>query len=137
MYTVEKIVEFRQLANLYELEHREILDKYGDYELTRICNGIGAEFLPFTLRKFINSLNPSLEVVAVIHDVEYHESDGTSHSFNVSNARFAANGIKVAAKAFAWYNPRRYLVMYQAKKFADYCQWFGYPAWRACAKNRS
>ena len=59
-----------------------------------------------------------------------------------SNARFKANGYKVAEAEFGWYNPRRYVVMNQARRFGNICQLFGWGAWTTdcicavCRKHR-
>ena len=106
----------RSLCEKYELENREILSKYTD---------------PAWLRAALDALHPSLRPVAFIHDVEWHESDGTEQSFAESNARFRRNGCKVACAAFGWWRPRRYLVMWDAWKFARLCQRFGWGAWRS------
>ena len=60
--------------------------------------------------------------MAFIHDVEWHESDGTKESFSESNSRFRRNGCKVASAAFGWWRPRRYLVMWDSVKFARICR---------------
>ncbi|MBQ6599078.1 MAG: hypothetical protein IJH79_16125, partial [Lentisphaeria bacterium] len=77
-----------------------------------------------------------------IHDVEWHESDKTQKTFDESNARFKTNGYKVAGAEFGWYNPRRYVVMNQARRFGNICQLFGWKAWMSdcvcavCRKRR-
>ena len=48
-----------------------------------------------------------------------------------SNKRFKRNGYKVASAEYAWYNPRRYVVMNQARRFGNICQCFGWAAWMA------
>lgn len=81
-------------------------------------------------------------MVALIHDVEWHESDKSKERFAESNARFKANGYKVAESEFGWYNPRRYVVMNQARRFGNICQLFGWGAWTTdcictvCRKRR-
>ena len=87
-------------------------------------------------------MHPSLAAVALIHDVEWHETDKTKEKFAESNDRFKQNGYKVAKSEFAWYNPRRYVVMNQARRFGNYCQLFGWDAWNSdctcsvCRKKR-
>ena len=120
----------RSLCGEYELEGREILSRYTDWGLACIFNGIGPESFPAWLRAALDALHPSLRPVAFIHDVEWHESDGTEESFAESNARFRRNGVKVACAAFAWWRPRRYKVMWDAWKFSRICQRFGWSAWR-------
>ena len=74
--------------------------------------------------------------VAFIHDIEWSLSDGTKDSFTASNKRFKRNGSKVAKAEYAWYNPRRYKVMWDAAKFARVCQRLGWAAWMAPFEER-
>ena len=129
--TTEEARRLRELCEKYELENREILAKYTDEQLAAIYNGIGPEAFPEWLRATLDAMHPSLAPVAFIHDVEWHESDGSASSFEASNARFRRNGIAVACAAFGWWRPRRYKVMWDAVKFARVCQRFGWSAWRA------
>ena len=129
--TVEEARRLRELCERYELENREILAKYTDGQLAAIYNGIGPEAFPQWLRAALDAVHPSLAPVAFIHDVEWHESDGSEESFAESNARFRGNGCTVACAAFGWWRPRRYKVMWDAVKFARVCQRFGWSAWSA------
>ena len=129
--TTEEARRLRELCEKYELENREILAKYTDEQLAAIYNGIGPEAFPQWLRAALDAVHPSLAPVAFIHDVEWHESDGSEESFAESNVRFRWNGIAVACAAFGWWRPRRYKVMWDAVKFARFCQRFGWSAWRA------
>ena len=131
MSTVNDVRKLRALCEEYELENREILDKYTDEELADLFNGIGPEAFPAWLRTALDALHPSLAVVAMIHDVEWSESDGRRETFEASNARFRRNGCKVASAAFGWWRPRRYKVMWDAVKFARICQRFGWSAFLA------
>ena len=140
MYTVNEIAELRKKCYELELENREILAKYSDNDLALICNGIGADSFPYWLRWTVTSLHPSLEPVAFIHDVEWHErsKSGAPETpemdrvmFTESNDRFKRNGYK-AANQYGWYNPRRYKVRYDAWKFAAACNTsYGWNAWNA------
>ena len=134
MADIDEVKRLKSLCEKYELEGREILSKYTDDELAAIFNGIGPDAFPQWLRSALDALHPSLAPVAFIHDVEWHESDGTETAFAESNARFRRNGCKVASAAFGWWRPRRYLVMWDAVKFARICQRFGWSAWLAPSK---
>ena len=131
MSTVSEVQKLRALCEEYGLENREILAKYTDEQLAAIYNGIGPESFPQWLRTALDALHPSLAVVAMIHDVEWSESDGRRETFEASNARFRRNGCKVASAAFGWWRPRRYKVMWDAVKFARICQRFGWGAFLA------
>ena len=97
--------------------------------LAQIYNGIGPDAFPEWLRKGVSALHPSLAAVAFIHDIEWHESDGSKEKFTASNDRFKRNGYRVAKAQFGWYNPRRWIVMNQARRFGNVCQLFGWSAW--------
>ena len=86
--------------------------------------------------KALDALHPSLKPVAMIHDVEWSESDGRRETFDESNERFRRNGITVARESFGWWRPRRYKVMWDAVKFARLCQTFGFGAFYAPYKAR-
>ena len=105
MNRLKKIKLLKEQAETLGLENREIIGKYNLRELCSIYNGIGPDAFPGWLREFISALHPSLEVVAFIHDIEWHESDGSQEKFHESNDRFLTNG-RIAAKArFGWWHP--------------------------------
>ena len=130
MSKVEHVRKLRALCEEWELENREILDKYSD-ELAEIYNGLGSDSFPEWLRDALTFLSPDLEPTALIHDVEWHEADGTRESFTASNDRFKRNGYRSARKRFGWADPRRYLLMNRARRFGNYCQMFGWEAWKS------
>lgn len=136
MNRLKEIKRLRELAAEYGLEDREILEKYPMNRLAAIYNGIGPESFPGWLRDCITSLHPSLAPAAFIHDVEWWESDGTDETFAATNERFKKNGHAVAKAEFGWYNPRRYAVMNQARRFANCCRLFGKGGWVQCKADR-
>ena len=136
MEDIDEIRRLRKACEDMELENRETLAKYTDEQLSDIYNGIGPEGFPGWLRKALDALHPSLRPVAMIHDVEWHESDGSRTTFDMSNALFRRNGCKVACESFGWWRPRRYKVMWDAAKFARLCQTFGFGAFYAPYKAR-
>lgn len=139
MNRLKEIKQLKEMALRLRLENHEIVAEYNMRELCSIYNGIGPDSFPDWLRGCISALHPSLAVVAFIHDIEWHESDGSEEKFNQSNARFRRNGLIVAKDRFGWWNPMRYVVMNQARRFASLCQLFGWKAWCtpcACAVCR-
>lgn len=129
MNRLKEIKELRKLAEELQLDNCQILRKYNMQELCSIYNGIGPDAFPDWLRDAISALHPTLAVVALIHDVEWHESDLSREKFTESNERFKQNGYKVAKSQFAWYHPRRWIVMNQARRFGNICQALGWSAW--------
>lgn len=136
MADIDEIRRLRRACEDMELENREMLDKYTDEQLSDMFNGIGPQGFPGWLRKALDALHPSLKPVAMIHDVEWSESDGRRETFDESNERFRRNGITVACASFGWWRPRRYKVMWDAVKFARLCQTFGFGAFYAPYKAR-
>lgn len=135
MYSEKDIGRLVELTRVFGLEDTERLDKYTFGELRGIFNGIGAESMPKWLRKLVSGLHPSLEPVALIHDVEWHETDGNKDTFTATNVRFKANSKRIAFCLYAWYNPRRYMVWNQGCRFGRLCQSFGWRAFLAGYKN--
>lgn len=127
-YTQDEVLELINLAEEQQLDNREILEKYSYSQLLEISNGIGADWMPESLRTLIDTLNPTLKAVALIHDVEFYEG-GTREQFYASNRRFYDNGIKAAKWNYAWYNPLRYHVIWQAWKYWKLLDEFGLWAW--------
>lgn len=123
--------ELRKKAYELELDNKEILDKYTDDDLEKIYNGIGPDSFPEWLRNAVSALHPTLEVAAFIHDVEWHESDGSREKFYASNNRFKRNGYAAAKARYSCLDPRRYIVMNQARRFGNLCgTLFGLSAWQ-------
>lgn len=136
MYTLEEIAALRQKCNALELEGREILEKYSDEELQKICNGIGSELFPDWMLKIITVIHPVQQAAAFIHDVEWYESDGDYDTFFWSNRRLESNGFKLAFAAYRWYDPRRYIAMWRANRLARCCHFGGWLAYQHCFKER-
>ena len=136
MEGIDEIRRLRRACEDMELENSEMLDKYTDEQLSDMFNGIGPQGFPGWLRKALDALHPSLKPVAMIHDVEWSESDGRRETFDESNERFRRNGIAVACASFGWWRPRRYKVIWDAVKFARICQTFGFGAFYAPYKAK-
>lgn len=122
------VKELIKKARKLRLENVEILDRYSVDEVSVIYNGIGPDRFPEVLREFLNTLHPTLQVVALIHDLEYHEG-GTREQFTESNDRFYRNGKTAAFAEYGWYDPRRYLVWNKARQFSKLCELFGWSGW--------
>lgn len=122
MYTDDEIREKQQLARAAGLSGAELLDDA--VAVRRDCNGIGAAWMPDATREWISTANPSLVVVADIHDRRYSEG-GTEKDRQAADAEFRANGLKMAKYVYSWYDPRRYWVMWGVRKFSALLAGFG------------
>ncbi len=128
-YTLKEIKNIRKVALCANLENRELLWKYRNFQLQSLCNGIGPACFPEWARKLVSAMNPTLEPAAAIHDLEWLEGNGTIGSFFETNRRLRRNGWKLARKRYAWFDPRRYFVMHQACRFERLCNLFGWAVW--------
>lgn len=134
-YTKKQFHDEQELADKLDFE-LDFLNTV-NYELAKhVCNGIGASWFPEILRDLISKLNPALVIVANNHDLGYYFGDLTNPNFKAHNAAFRENGYKVAKYKYAWYNPLRYWVMFQARKFALMCDKHGWKAYTEAIKER-
>lgn len=135
--TAPAIADLRALCVAADLEGREILDGYTDTELRLLYNRLGPDSFPAWLRGALSDLNRWLEPAALIHDVEWSNSDGTREHFTASNLRLRRNGHRLARHLYRVWDPRRYLYQNRASRFSNYCQLFGFSAWRRDARQGS
>ncbi len=121
MYTIEEIKIIREVIKRRKYWLPKYFDTRSHEEIQKYCNGIGAEFFPAFLRKWLTELFFVFELSACVHDIEY-AIGGSYWTFSIANIRFAVNGVKAALRM-------------QSFKFACYavlfgilCQFFGYKA---------
>lgn len=127
MYTDEMIQAKYDAARQLRLSGCELLS---DFELVRRdCNGIGAAWMPDWAREAVRAMHPSLVLAADIHDRRYG-SGGSESDRKAADDEFEANGLRIAEQLYHWYDPRRWLVRHQTKKFAALLRMFGRIAYR-------
>ncbi len=126
--TLEEIQALRADAKRLKLDGHEKLDKYTDEELQSIYNGIGPNWMKDGLVEVITALHAFLGPAALIHDVDYKESDRLRSTFYAANARLQANGYILADDRSGWYNPRRYWHRFKAWRARKLCDAFGWSA---------
>lgn len=131
MSDVQTVTRLLAQAKHYGLAGVELVEAWPLEQLAADYNGIGPAWFADVIRRAIDRLSPDLQCVAFIHDVEWAHSDGSREAFEASNARFEANGVKVANAKYRWYDLRRYIVRRKARVFADLCQDFGWSSYLA------
>lgn len=94
-----------------------------DVQLQTVYNGIGAEWMPKFLRKFVTWLLTNLEATAMYHDWEFAVGE-TFLDFLKANLRFTYN----AAKS-------RHLIA--GIVFGTVCTLFGWSAFKAGKKQKA
>lgn len=124
----DRIKNIRKRAKELNLFGHELLDRFSDSKLEFICNGIGPGYFPDTLREKVTRALPHLVLPAAVHDVAY-QIGGDLADFRRVNDELFKNAQICAKSEFAWWHPRRYVIIYQGKVLTDLCQRFGFLAW--------
>ena len=131
MSDTQTVIRLLAQARFYRLSGVDFLDALTMEQIAEAYNGIGPDWFPARLREAIDRLSADLQCVALIHDVRYSFSDGSTAQFDAANAEFRANGEKVADAKYPWYSLRRYGLRSEARLFAKLCQDFGFAAYIA------
>lgn len=119
------ILELVQKAQRMNLEGVGILNRFSLDQIKRIYNGIGPDSFPDWLREVVTESAGILEPAAVIHDVEY-DIGGTWQDFTEANERFRRNCYRLVKAEYPWWSPLRYAWLNKARRWANYCQLFGW-----------
>lgn len=135
MSAAPDIPTLRAQCEAAQLEGREVFSRFTDTELRNIYNRLGPDSFPAWLRDLVSDCNRWFEPAALIHDADWYLSDGTREHFTESNNRLRRNGHRMARYTCRAYDPRRYLRINRASRFSNYCQIFGYPAWKRDAER--
>ena len=102
-------------------------------ELIELYNGAGPDWLPQWGRSVLTKALDLFEPAFLIHDYEFHHSDGTKKSFEEANERMYSNMKRLVKES---YNPYSFKVFgylrWNAKAYAAYksCVEFGWSAWQ-------
>ena len=101
-----------------------------------ICNGVGPESFPSSLRSMIDLTHPYMITASIIHDLRYYYGKGTVFDFIDSNLDFMDNTIVVADNMYGRLNPMRYLARRRARQFRELLDRFGCDAYVAAIMAR-
>lgn len=126
MYTKDDLKKLYTTAINMKLSGAHLLNTSDAY---KYCNGLGAEWMPTILRDALSIMNPTLDPVVAIHDQRY-EIGGSEEDRDAADKEFLENGLKAADYEYSWYNPLRYYVRKQARKYYALLSMFGGAAWR-------
>lgn len=135
-YTITEILSAREMAARLQLQGCGPFCTLPALEVQDICNGIGAEWMPASARALLDKRHPTIRIAAMIHDVHYFLGTGTDEDFKAANHNFYVNGCALAKYEYGWWNPTRYLVMWDAYKLANICEAFGRAAYDQAIEDR-
>lgn len=93
MYTLPQINQKIALARAAKLSGRLLLENRT--RVMRVCNGIGAWWMPREVRERIGAMLPDLVIVADIHDLR-HEKGGRWYKRWAYDFEFLCNGVRMA-----------------------------------------
>ena len=114
--TLEEIAELRRLCTDYDLDGRQILDGYLNSELTHIYNGAGPDSWHDWSRKTLTAVMRLYQPVVLIHDVQFHESDGTLGTFDKVVADWKRNTRKIFDAEYPLWTWRMLRPSYRAER---------------------
>ena len=114
----------------------DILLKEDPDRAIEICNGVGPESFPSSLRSMIDLMHPYMITASIIHDLRYYYGKGTVFDFIDSNLDFMDNTIVVADNMYGRLNPMRYLAKRRARQFRELLDRFGWHAYVAAIMER-
>lgn len=132
MYSLNEIEEKIALAKAAKLSGAELL--LDRERACRVCNGIGADWMPDWLREAISGLNPTLVLAADIHDIRY-ALGGTEAERKAADDEMLENGIKLANHHYSRFDPRRYIVQFVMLQFYIKLRQFGAFAFKSKHKE--
>jgi len=93
MYTLPEIEQKITLARAANLSGARLLENR--VRVMRVCNGIGAWWMPGEVRELIGAMFPDLVIVADIHDLR-HEKGGRWWKRWIYDFEFFTNGVRMA-----------------------------------------
>lgn len=100
-------------------------------ELATVYNGIGPEWLPYSLREKLTKYLAIFAPACLIHDFHYWIGDGTLKDFSYANGTLEANCRKCINAETKWYQLlRRAAGYYAAHLIAEACRRYGWSAYR-------
>ena len=114
--TLEEINELRSLCTDYDLDGRQILCNYLNSELTHIYNGAGPDSWHDWSRKTLTDFLSLYKPVVLIHDVQFHESDGTREAFDKTVSDWKRNTRKILDAKYPLWTWRMLRLSYRAER---------------------
>ena len=114
----------------------DILLKEDPDRAIEICNGVGPESFPSSLRSMIDLMHPYMITASIIHDLRYYYGKGTVFDFIDSNLDFMDNTIVVADNMYGRLNTIRYLARRRARQFRELLDRFGWDAYVSAIMER-
>jgi len=123
----------KAICRKYSLEATQAFWDSDEVELAYIYNGAGADWMPSWSRKILTAVLILFQGAFIIHDFDYHVSDGSKKNFDVANSRMKSNMKKILntefpfAKFWLWWGRSRWWS--KAKLTYEFCDRLGWSAW--------
>ncbi len=117
MYSLEHVTKLCDVAKTRNFSFPKGFEQKSIPWLRCQYNGIGAEWMPSCVRKFVTRCFSWMEPAALIHDIEFMTAPKTYWNFTKANFRLAYNGLKSGC-------------VFSGLSAAVICQLFGWSAWK-------
>ncbi len=122
------------------LSRQPAFDNMSDYELAKIYNGYGPDSWPVAIRDAVTWCYDNWEVLALIHDLDFHLSDGTRRGWMEATARWQINGSLALSDRYPmrkfWLWPARMIAWAKLRASLRALQLCSWPAWvSACGRR--
>lgn len=119
-----------------ELDGVELFAQFSIDDIQREYNGLGPASLKPELREKLSRYLDLFLPAVLIHDLRYAASDLSRRNFNFANMEFRENCLKLANRAYPFWNWRRYRAWFVAElMFAGVASEFGWDAWQKAGRN--
>lgn len=120
-YTLREVKEIADLVEKYQLDGREILEKYLLEEVAEIYNGAGPDSWIELGRELLTVFMSLFKPVIMIHDLDFNESDGAEETFQEVTARWKANSKRIMNTEYPLWTWRQLSRDYRLKR----AYWYG------------
>ena len=138
---VMEVAAIRKEVVRLNLSRTPQFDALTDHELAVIYNGYGPDSWPVAIRDAVTWIYRHWTALALIHDVDFHFSDGTRRSYLEATARWAINYSLALSDRYPmtkpWLYPARAWAWTKLRLSLRALQLGSWPAWQEASRRRA
>ena len=137
---VMDVVAIRKEVERINLSRPPHFDALTDIDLAKIYNGYGPDSWPAAIRAAVTWIYRHWKTLALIHDVDFHFSDGTRRSYLEATARWNINYSLALSDRYPmtkpWMYPARAWAWTKLRLSLRALQLGSWPAWQEASRRR-
>ena len=137
---IKEVVAIRKEVVRLNLSRPPHFDALTDIDLAKIYNGYGPDSWPEAIRDAVTWFYRHWVVLAIIHDVDFHFSDGTRRSYLEATARWSINYSLALSDRYPmtkpWLYPARAWAWAKLRLSLRALQLGSWPAWQEASRRR-